>query len=320
MDTGSHLLFGATLAGLAMLSPTVANDPQLAHAVLAATMIGSHAPDFDTIARVKGYAAYIRVHRGLTHSVPALFLWPLALSFTLSYAFAVSDHWVLLYGWSLAAVVFHVFLDACNAYGVQCLRPFNKRWHHWDILSLFDPFLFAIHAAGLVVWLNSGWNPGWMFAGVYGITFVYIAIRALYQRRVVSRVRRELSMEGICHVVPSLHWFRWQFVMETDGYFYTGTVRGKLVQVQDVYAKDEGNSIIQATLATDGVRAFLQFAQRIHVICKEQGDGFEVQWRDVRFWYNHQLPFGVDVKLDRELNVVSASLGWRKRAWDPPFV
>jgi inner membrane protein len=45
-----------------------------------------------------------------------------------------------------------------------------------------------------------------------------------------------------------------------------------------------------------------------------------VQWRDLRFWYRHKLPFGVDVRLDRELNVVSDTLGWTKKAWEPPYV
>ncbi|UUZ94615.1 hypothetical protein LJK87_08845 [Paenibacillus sp. P25] len=133
----------------------------------------------------------------------------------------------------------------------------------------------------------------------------------------MARVGSELQLEGICHVLPSLHWFRWQFVMETDGYFYTGLVHGREVTVQDVYAKDGSNSIVEATMATDGVRAFLQFAQRIHVSYKELSDGYEVEWRDVRFWYNRQLPFGVDVKLDRNLKVVSARLGWKKKTWDP---
>lgn len=75
MDTGSHLLLGVTLGGLAHLSPGVASDPVLAQAVMAATVIGSNAPDFDTVVRVKGQTTYIRYHRGVTHSIPALFLW-----------------------------------------------------------------------------------------------------------------------------------------------------------------------------------------------------------------------------------------------------
>ncbi|UUZ79260.1 metal-dependent hydrolase [Paenibacillus sp. P26] len=167
MDTGSHLLFGATLAGLSLLSPAVAHEPRLFHAVLTAALVGSHAPDLDAAARLKSYAAYIRIHRGWTHSLPALFIWPLVLAWPIAWTFGVPEHGSLLYGITFAAVVFHVLLDSFNAYGVQCLRPFSKQWLHLDVLALFEPVLFGIHAAGLIVWLAAGLNPGWMFAGIY---------------------------------------------------------------------------------------------------------------------------------------------------------
>ncbi|WP_088831931.1 metal-dependent hydrolase [Paenibacillus tyrfis] len=321
MDTGSHLLFGATLAGLAMLQPEVAQEPALLHAVLAAALIGSHAPDFDTVARVRGYAAYIRVHRGITHSLPALLLWPLVLSVPIAWGFGVWEHEPLVFAWTMAAVVFHVFLDWLNAYGVQCFRPFSQRWHHLDALPLFEPVLFVTHAAGLIAWLATGLNPGWMFLWIYFFTFVYIGGRLLHHQSVVRFVRMRLGLEGVCHVVPSLYWFRWQFVLESSDAFYTGNVYSKELTVKDIYAKHtEGGMAVEATRAVDGVRAFLHFAQRVHVTCTERQDGYEVRWRDMRFWHNHKLPFGVDVTLDQDLKVVSQSLGWRKKAWDPPYV
>ncbi|WP_284639935.1 metal-dependent hydrolase [Paenibacillus silviterrae] len=320
MDTGSHLLFGATLAGLAMLHPVAAAEPEVAQAILVAALAGSHAPDLDTIARWKGYAAYIRVHRGVTHSLPALLAWPLLLSLPIAWLFGVMQHWLLLYGWCFAAVGFHVFLDWFNAYGVQCFRPFSKRWHHLDVLALFEPFLFALHAAGLVAWVATDSNPGVMFLTIYVMTFLYIGIRTLQHSQLIGCVRQELSPDGVCHVVPSMHWFRWQFVLETKHCFYTGIIQGRRIVVMDVYRKDEDNAIVTATLGTDGVRAFLHFAQRVYVKWTEKKDGYIVEWRDVRFWYNHKLPFGVDVQLDRDLNVVHQRVGWRKKAWDPPFV
>ncbi|AEI41487.1 metal-dependent hydrolase [Paenibacillus mucilaginosus] len=323
MDTGSHLLFGGTLAGLAAaLYPPAAQDGTLFAAVLTVSLSGSHAPDLDTFARLKGYTAYIRMHRGVTHSLPALPLWPLLLSVLSAWGFGMWAHLAFLYGVGLAAVCFHVFLDWMNAYGVQCFRPFCRRWRHLDVLPLFDPFLFALHSAGLLLWMLGGIEAGRVFLPLYGLTFLYIGGRMLYQRRVVQRIGRELQLSGTTHVIPGLHPLRWQFVLETGGYFYTGVVRGAKVKVLDVYAKGSGaeGAVIEATLATDGVRAFLGFAQRVHVQAAALGDGYLVQWRDVRFWHNHQLPFGVDVQLDRDLNVVSHSFGWRKKAWDPPFV
>jgi inner membrane protein len=320
MDTGSHLLFGLTLAGLAFLEPAIAQEPALAHAVLAATLIGSHAPDFDSVTRLKSNAYYIRHHRGITHSIPALFVWPALLGLPLAALFGVWDHAFSLYLWMMAAIVLHVGLDLFNAYGVQCFRPFSKKWRHLDILSLYEPFMFGIHAAGAIVWWATNVNPGYLFLTIYAITFLYIGIRSIQHRFLVKKVKRELEQKGICHVIPGIHWLRWQFVLETTERFYIGNIDSNQIVLKDVYDKDRNHPIVEATLATDGVRAFLHFAQRIHVSWKEKQDGYEVQWRDMRFWHNHKLPFGVDVKLDHNLNVVSDTLGWNKKAWDPPYV
>jgi inner membrane protein len=88
----------------------------------------------------------------------------------------------------------------------------------------------------------------------------------------------------------------------------------------DKYPKAYSSDVIEATKATDGVRAFLHFAQKVHVSFSKIQDGYEVKWRDVRFWYNHKLLFGVDVQLDQNLSVTSSTIGWSKRSWDPPYV
>ncbi|MFC5453092.1 metal-dependent hydrolase [Paenibacillus aestuarii] len=332
MDTGSHLLFGVTLAGLACLEPAVAQEPELAHAILTCTLIGSHAPDFDTLARLRGYASYVRIHRGITHSLPALLLWPLVISLPIAGLFGVWEHLLSLYLWTFAAVSFHVFLDLFNVYGVQCFRPLSKKWFHLDTLCLYEPFLFGLHSAGLLLWiflwqLHGGSLIGVMFAWIYGITFAYIAIRFVQRHSLIRRVKSALQRDGICHLIPGLHWFHWQFVLESDDSFYLGVIRYGKVEIDESFARtdyigDDSHPIIRATLSTDGVRAFLHFAQRIYVCWREKqdGEGYEVQWRDVRFWHKKKLPFGVNVQLDRDMNVVSDTLGWDKKAWDPPYV
>lgn len=321
MDTVSHLLFGATLAGLACLDPAVSGQPELVKSVLIASMIGSHAPDLDTVTRLKSYNHYIRYHRGITHSLPALFLWPALIAGPVSWLSGAEGAFGTLYFWTMLAVMFHVFLDLFNAYGVQCFRPFSSRWHHLDILALYDPFMFGLHLAGLILWMTTDLPPGPMFLAVYALTFLYIAARGLHHDAVIRRLRGFYASErGICHVVPGIHWFRWQFVLETDRYYYAGRIDFGTISLRDIYPKDNRHPAAEATLRTDGVKAFLHFAQKVHVRILEGQDGFEVEWRDVRFWYDHKLPFGVDVKLDRNMNVLKEQLSWRKKAWDPPYV
>ncbi len=320
MDTASHLLFGATLAGLAHLDPVVAHKPALAQAVMAGTLIGSHAPDFDALMRIRGYAWYIRHHRGITHSIPALFLWPVLISLPLAAAFGCLGDWQHVYVWTCVAVVFHVFLDLMNTYGVQCLRPFTKKWMHLDILSIFEPFLFVLHVTGLAVWIGLGADPARLFVWTYAVTGIYLVLRAIQHAWLVDRVRRRYGEIGACHVVPSFHVLHWRYVVHSGDRFYAGRILGATIIEEDVYANAAPNEVIQSTIGIDGVRAFLDFAQRVHVTYKELQDGYEVRWSDMRFWYDRTLPFGVDVRLDSHLNVVNHSVGWRKRAWEPPFM
>lgn len=320
MDTGSHLLFGLTLAGLSYLNPVVSQNPEVAQAVMAVTLIGSHAPDFDTLVRLKGFSFYVRHHRGITHSIPALFIWPIMISLPLLFVFEVMENWLVLYWWGFLSVFLHVFLDMFNTYGVQCLRPFIKKWIHLDVLNLFEPFLFLLHGTGAVLWLVFHFDPVSIFPTVYGISFLYVAIRFIQHQVLINKLKNTLGLMGIYHLFPSFHWFHWRFVVEAEKSFYAGSMeRGKVV-VKDFISKEGKNPVIEATRSMDGVRAFLEFAQRVHVCCLKLQDGYEVQWSDVRFWYNHKLTFGVDIRLDENLKVVSHRFGWRKKTLEPPYV
>ncbi len=42
-------------------------------------MAGSLAPDLDTVLKLRNNAQYIRNHRGITYSIPAVILWPLLI-------------------------------------------------------------------------------------------------------------------------------------------------------------------------------------------------------------------------------------------------
>ncbi|SEG05738.1 metal-dependent hydrolase [Paenibacillus sp. UNC499MF] len=324
MDTGSHLLFGVTLAGLATLQPDVAQNPLLLQAVLAATVAGSHAPDFDTVTRLKGYAVYLKHHRGITHSLPALLVWPALLSALAAAVFGTWDHYALLFGWAAAAVILHVGLDLLNAYGVQCLRPFSSRWLHLDILPLTDPFLLVLHGGGALLWAAGAIHPGVCMAAVYTASFVYVIARWLHKRilfrRLSGYVKDRFGASGPLLLVPGLTWRSWQFAAETEDSFHSGTVRGARIVLKDTYVKDRTHPVVEAAMAAEGVRAFLAFAQSGHVSWDTHEEGYVVKWREVRFWHEHKLPFGIDVTLDREMKVLSEHLGWTKKAWEPPYV
>ncbi len=319
MDTASHLLTGATLGGLAMNQPAVMQHPELAAAIITGTLIGSHAPDFDVLSRLKGFTTYLRHHRGITHSLPALVAWPAVIALPLGWLFGVMEEVSLIYMWTCIAVVIHVGLDLLNSYGVQCLRPFKKKWMHLDMICLFDPFLFTLHSAGLLLWLLTAIQPGPLFVGIYGLSALYLILRAVQHRYNMARVKQHYKSEGIYHVIPTVNPILYQTVLETDTHFYMGQIRYGQVKEEERYERKSEDEIITLTKQIDGVRAFLQFAQRIHVQYIARQDGYEISWSDARFYHNRKMNFGVDVILNERKECVSLKLGYRSRNWVSPM-
>lgn len=323
MDTGSHLLFGATLGGLALLNPMVSSQPEIGFAILTGTVIGSHAPDFDVFARLRGHAAYIRHHRGITHSLPAPFLWAAVIGLPSGWLFGVMEHFVLIMLWTLGAVCFHIFLDLFNTYGVQCLRPFSRKWWHLDALCLFDPYLFGTHAIGLTLWLLDVFPPGPMFALIYAATMIYIAIRLRLKWLIKRRLKRQLGVSAGITLIPGLTGVSWQFTADCGDCYRAGKINGRQIHIESTVQKlppSEHSPVVKAAMEAEGVKAFLGFTDQVHLHVQEHQNGFEVSWKDIRFWRDNQMAFGVAVTLDRDMNVLGHHLGWSKRSWESPHV
>src|SRR5690625_4171995 len=149
MDTGTHVVMGIALGGLATIDPIVANDPTLFNAVLIGTVVGSQAPDFDTVLKFRNNATYLKHHRGATHSIPAIFIWAILIA-GIIFQFTPQVNFFHLFSWTFLAVVLHVFVDLFNAYGTQALRPFTNRWIAFGFINTFDPYIFALHIVGVV--------------------------------------------------------------------------------------------------------------------------------------------------------------------------
>ena len=84
MDTGTHIVMGVALGGLALADPVVLTDNATMSAVVASVIVGSLIPDIDTVLKLRSNAVYIRHHRGITHSIPAVLLWPLLITILMS--------------------------------------------------------------------------------------------------------------------------------------------------------------------------------------------------------------------------------------------
>ncbi|AMA74082.1 MULTISPECIES: metal-dependent hydrolase [Aneurinibacillus] len=311
MDTGTHIAMGFGLAGLAYLDPVVAGQPELANAVLLGTLIGSQAPDLDTVLKLRGNASYIRNHRGRSHSIPAIFIWAGLISGGI-YTFFSGVSYLHLLLWTLLAVVVHVSIDLFNAYGTQAARPFSKRWISFNVINIFDPFIMAIHLIGFLFWA-AGFDPGHVFSIVYTIMISYIIQRTITYRRLVRFVKAELGEEGHYILLPTLRWTHWGVIVQTAYASYVGELHNKRIIWHDTFYHKEENEVIKKAKQDNKVQAFLSFTRYPYVYTKKRTFGHEVRWIDLRYRTKTHYAFVAIVHLDEQLNIIDSYTGWEYR-------
>jgi inner membrane protein len=312
LDTGTHLVMGLGLAGLAYIDPVVAADSTVSTAVLIGTVLGSQAPDSDGLMRLKGNASYVRNHRGASHSLPAIALWTLFITGILALAF---DNLPILHVgmWVLIAVCVHVFVDLFNTYGTQALRPFTSKWISWNIIHIFDPVIFVAHLIAIFAWAVHLADPAFIFPLLYMAIAVYYiwrsAVHYVLEKNLASKDPK-FSEGDRYHLIPTIHLYSWNVVKrKQDGGFTLGELRNGMLQwIDEVYCAD--HHAVDISKQHPDVASFLYFSSFACAELKKHSWGYEVRWADVRYRHRKQYPFVAVLLLDKEYRPLDSYVGW----------
>ncbi|MEW9676988.1 metal-dependent hydrolase [Lentibacillus sp. L22] len=310
MDTGTHIVMGIALGGLATLDPAVHNDPTLFHAILVGTVVGSHAPDFDTILKMKGNDAYIRNHRGATHSVPAILMWGVLIA-GLIHAFVPQVNFFHLWLWTFVAVVIHVLVDIFNAYGTQAYRPFTDRWIAHGFINTFDPYIFLLHIAGIIAWIL-GANPGYTWIIVYTVILLYYIKRYLDKREIVKKIRDYFPDIQSITTSPTIKQNTWRVAITTTDKFYVSRVENGHIQIVDKFDRVPlpNTEIMRVAQKDSNVAAFLSFSPVYRWEINDFDDFTEVRFIDLRYRSKGHYPFIAVVHIDDNMKIMSSYTGW----------
>jgi inner membrane protein len=312
LDTGTHLVIGLGLAGLAFIDPVVAANPQLATAALIGIVIGQQAPDLDTVLRFKSNATYIKNHRGISHSIPAIAIWTLLITFVVQLIFTTVPllHLAL---WIFISVSVHVLSDMFNAYGTQALRPITKKWVAWNIIHIFDPVIFTTHVIAIFIWATKLAAPTVIFPTLYILIIAYYVIRTLQHRKWEHRMPAidTTYMNGELYMlIPTIHYQRWNVVKKKlDGNYKLGELRSGWLHWVDSTRCDQHPSI-EASKAHPDVQAFLSFTSTVCSEVRHHKWGHEVRWTDVRYRHRKNYPFVAVLLVDHDLQPIDSYLGW----------
>lgn len=310
MDTGTHVVMGLALGAIATLDPVVAADSATAQSVIIGTLIGSQAPDLDTILKLRNNAQYIRNHRGITHSIPAVLLWPILISAAI-HLFLPEGNFFHLWLWTFIGVILHVFVDIFNAYGTQALRPFSKKWVALGVINTFDPFIFFMHIVGLIIW-RYGAHPGLTFLFVYFILIVYYLVRFYLKYQVVKKVKEIIPDVTEITISPTFRFNQWHLAVTTTNFFYVARAKDNDIIIHDKFEKCPlpDSPIMEAALKDENISAFLSFSPVYRWEIDEYSDHYQVRFIDLRYRSKGYYPFVAIVQLDLELAIVSSYTGW----------
>lgn len=311
MDTSTHFVMGIGLAGLAYVDPVVASSPMLAAAVMVGTIAGSQAPDIDTALRLKSNSLYIRNHRGMSHSPPFLLLWVLLITGVIALIFpdVPIGH---VAAWTAVAVGVHVFTDLFNTYGTQAARPFSERWIAWNIIHIFDPFLFASHVVAILLWAFDLIAPGPLFVTLYIVIALYYVWRIIAHAQAVAKVKRLDNNKPALRyiVIPTISWNRWHVVKHfADNSYEIGKMDGAEL-TWHLHASSSTHAAVAASRKSPEVNAFLYFTSYAVADVEELPAGYKVRWADVRYRHRKQYPFVAVVVMDRNFETIDTYVGW----------
>jgi inner membrane protein len=312
LDTGTHLVIGLGLAGLSQIDPSISANTAATTAVFIGTVVGSQIPDIDGLLRFKGNALYIRNHRGRSHSLPALPLWTLLITGALA-PFFHGISFLHLAMWIGIAVCVHVFTDCFNTYGTQAIRPFSEKWVSWNIIHIFDPFIFTSHIAAIFMWSFHLAKPQLIFPTLYGLLALYYIWRTLDHAIIEKGLYRKDAtyQPGDKYtLIVTFNLYVWNVVKEcTDGTYQLGELKnGKLKWLDTITCSD--HPAVEVSKQHEDIQALLYFSSFTCAEVKEHRWGYEVRWADVRYRHRKQFPFVGVIRMDRNFQTLDSYVGW----------
>jgi len=310
MDTGTHIAMGVALGGLATLDPVVANDPTLFQAVFVGAIIGSHAPDFDTILKFRNNATYIKHHRGITHSIPAIFIWGILIA-SIIHIVVPEVSFLHLWAWTFAAVALHVLVDIFNAYGTQAIRPFSNKWVAHGFINTFDPYLFFLHVVGIGAWIL-GAHPGYTWLMIYSVIVLYYLKRYLDKREIVKHIYKDFPDTVEVTTSPTIKQHFWRIAITTPKHFYVGHATHGKIEIVDTFERVPlpDTPEIHAAKKDKNIAAFLSFSPVYHWEINEYEHFTEIRFIDLRYRQKGRYSFVAIVNLDPNLHKLSSYTGW----------
>jgi inner membrane protein len=188
---------------------------------------------------------------------------------------ALQPNWLLIWLFSLIAVLSHLLLDFTNNYGLRPFFPFNPRWYSWDIVFIFEPLIFAALLAALILpaifaltdsEIGARRQPfrgrGWAIAALAFIAIVFAVRNAEHQRAL--NLLRASQTDPVLRVAAEplpVDPFHWQGLSETANYYRTASISTR----NDFVDTDSGETFYKPPVTMAVLAAKRSYLGRVYL-------------------------------------------------------
>lgn len=203
MDTLTHALSGALTGRLMARQPGAQSRPQ--PAVWQTVLVGTAAATFPDSDFVLGYIselAYLRGHRGVTHSLLMLPLWGLLVAWLMAVIFRVTRRgsegpgWKDFYLVACVAIFIHILGDLITQFGTMVFAPFSDWRYGFGTTFIIDLGVSGILLAGLL--LSALWHNSRLPASIAVLALVaWIGNSAMARSEAIDIAQAHAERTGI---------------------------------------------------------------------------------------------------------------------------
>lgn len=300
MDPITHAVVGLTIAALAG-EPLAISNPAVIGCVAGAVI-----PDGDIIMQLKGDYVYLKNHRGISHSIPMMFVYSGVLMGLLWLLFGnIALGKVLLF--TLLGCFSHIALDITNSYGAQVLWPLSKKRVTLDLLLIYDPMLIILCLTIILPYTRSiipHYAAVLIFAG-------YLIVRYM-----MKKLAQDVAFENLSGKYKPVHFrimpsmiglIKWHFILSTGKEKVIGEVnifprRFRIIDIK----RDLDEGLYKLAIDTPIARFFSQFTPIFHIDCKKREGSYTFEFVDLRYYVARDFLHHATAVINKDLEVVTS--------------
>lgn len=277
-----------------------------------ALVAGAVMPDIDHITlRLLGPVAYLKYHRGFTHSLIGIIPLAALIAFLIPIFFKqikrIIDY-LNLAGLGILGIIAHIFLDLITSYGTQIFFPFDNYRYSLDLVFIIDPYFSLIFILPPILWTFKKERARTIAGTAVIMVFAYLAF-AYTTKNIATKSAKEerqrinVNASRIEAIPIPLSPFRWSVFIEDEKRFYqmdVDIIRNKINTLTfDKIPSDD--VIIKKADSLEIVKVYKWFARFPVVTIKMSEDEHIIEYYDIRFnSMPPRKPFLLKVILDKD--------------------